>query len=203
MPTLPSSVTTNNNGEAVVTFTSGTLLASQLNDFWAEVTYDGKTEYWDLDPAMLSSDGKSFTIKFDETFDNKTVSLKIYGFDTAGVQTGFSNAVNITVEVAQASVSMPVLPSSVTTNSSHTAVITFTSGTLLASQLNDLWAEVTYDGKAEYWDLHPAMLSSDGKSFTITFDSSFVGKTVIMRLYGFDTSGTQVPFSNSISIYVQ
>ncbi|MDD5774832.1 MAG: hypothetical protein PHS64_02685, partial [Candidatus Omnitrophica bacterium] len=202
MPVLPSNVTTDYQGTALIAFSSGTLIAGQLNDLWAEVKYDGKTEYWDLDPEMLSADGTSMSIQFDTSFNGKTVQLRLYGFDTNGVQTAFSNTSSILVNINATSVTMPALPASVATDSQGKAVITFSSGTLLASQLNDLWAEVKYDGKTEYWDLDPDMLSSDGKSMSIQFGSSFDNKTVQMRIYGFDTKGNQTSFSNTTTIAV-
>ena len=75
---------------------------------------------------------------------------------------------------------------------------------LRPDQLSDLWAEVTYDGVTRYWDLVPAMLSSDGTSFTIQFDvTALSGKTVHLRLYGFDLQGKQTAFTNPVDIYVQ
>ncbi|MFA5099353.1 MAG: hypothetical protein WC547_00525 [Candidatus Omnitrophota bacterium] len=202
MPALPANITTDYTGQVTLTFTSGTLLASSLNDLWAEVKYDGKTEYWDLDPEMLAANGTSMSIQFDTAFNDKTVEMRIYGFDTQGVQTGFSNTCSILVNISATSVAMPVLPASVTTDSQGIAAITFSSGTLLASQINDLWAEVKYDGKTEYWDLDPEMLAASGTSMSIQFDAAFDGKTVQMRLYGFDTTGKQIPFSNTTSITV-
>jgi hypothetical protein len=203
MPTLPSTITADSTRTAKINFSSGTLLPTAINDLWAEVKYDGKTEYWDLNPAMLSADGKSMTIQFDAAFAGKTVALKIYAFDKQDKQTGFSNSISITVPTASTpGVTMPALPSSITTNGSGLATITFTSGNLRASQLNDLWAEVKYDGKTEYWDFTPEMLSADGTYMTVQFTPQFSGKTVVMRIYGFDKNGTQTAFSNSISILV-
>lgn len=202
MPVLPASVTTDEQGKASIIFSSGSLSATQLNDLWAEVKYDGKTEYWDLDTDMLSADGKSMSIQFDQSFDGKTIAMRIYGFDKTGVQTSFSNSTSIKIDISSATVTMPVLPASVTTDSTGTAAITFASGTLTSSQLNDLWAEVKYDGKTEYWDFDPAMLSSDGRSMSVQFDPSFNGKTVQMKIYGFDKQGVQTAQSNSTSIIV-
>jgi uncharacterized protein YgiM (DUF1202 family) len=202
MPVVPSNVTTDSQGKATVTYTSGTLLASQLNDLWAEVKYDNKTEYWDLDPAMLSADGKSMSIQFDTAFNGKTVQMKLYGFDTSNKQTAFSNTVSVLVNISATSVNMPSLPSSVTTDSDGVAKITFTSGTLQANQLNDLWAQVQYDNKTEYWDFDPAMLAGDGTYMTVQFASAFKDKTVVMRIYGFDTNNKQTALSNPVSIQV-
>jgi len=202
MPVLPANVTTNSAGIATVTFTSGTLTASQLNDLWAEVKYDNKTEYWDLDPSLLAADGRSMTLQFDTPFNSKTVQMKIYGFDKQNVQTGFSNSVSILVNISTTSVTMPTLPSSMTTNNTGLAKITFTSGTLFANQLNDLWAQVTYDNKTEYWDFDPAMLSSDGTYMNVQFTTAFDDKTVLMRIYGFDKNNRQTALSNPISILV-
>ncbi|MFH0912881.1 MAG: hypothetical protein V1884_01165, partial [Candidatus Omnitrophota bacterium] len=71
MPTLPGTGATDATGQVSVNFTAGTLFASQLSDLWARVTYDGKTEYWNLDPGLLSADGKTFSMQFTPAFDGK------------------------------------------------------------------------------------------------------------------------------------
>ena len=151
---------------------------------------------------MLAADGKSMAIQFDNSFNGKTIQMRIYGFDTSAKQTGFSNTSSILVNISSPSVTMPAMPANVTTDSQGKATVTFSSGTLLASSLNDLWAEVKYDGKTEYWDLDPAMLNADGTIMTIIFNNSFNGKTILMRIYGFDTNGKQTDMSNQISILV-
>ncbi|HRZ15058.1 MAG TPA: hypothetical protein P5110_06055, partial [Candidatus Omnitrophota bacterium] len=202
MPTVQATGNTDPTGKIVVSFTSGTLLASQINDLWAQVTYDGKTYYWDLDPAMLAADGKSLTMEFGSEFDGKTVSMEFYAFDKSNVQTGFSNPIAITVHSSSTGLTMPVIPATGTTDTQGTIVIPFNEGTLLASQINDLWAEVTYDGEPHYWDLNPEMLAADGKSVTVAFGSEFDGKTVSMKFYAFDTNNVQTGFSNAITITV-
>jgi hypothetical protein len=198
MPVLPSNVSTDTAGKATVVFSSGTLTASQLTDLWAQVTINGKTEYWDLDPAMLSADGKSFTIDFSDSYNGKTIALKLYGFDKQGVRTAFSNTVNIAVAMRKTPIVMPQVPAYGSTDSEGNTIISFTSGTLSKSALKSLWAEATYDNKTEYWDITPDALSENGKSITLAFDKSFNGKTVRLRFYGFDTDGLQIPFSNPI-----
>jgi len=202
MPVLPTNITTDNLGKATVTFTSGTLLPASISDLWAEVKYDNKTEYWDLDPAMLATDGKSMSIQFDTAFNGKTVQMRLYGFDTTEKQIPFSNTSSILVNISTTSVVMPVLPASTTTDSTGKATVTFTSGTLRPTQLRDLWAQVVVDGSTQYWDLDPSMLNADGTILTMIFDTTFNGKTVLMRIYGFDTNGIQTSMSNQISILV-
>ena len=98
---------------------------------------------------------------------------------------------------------MPVLLSVVNTDVNRVAQISFVSGTLFPGQLSELWSEVKYDGKTEYWMLHPSMLNSDGKSLSIQFDPFFSGKTLEIRFYGFDTAGKQTAFTNPVTIHVQ
>ncbi|MCM8780300.1 MAG: hypothetical protein NC908_00020, partial [Candidatus Omnitrophica bacterium] len=81
--------------------------------------------------------------------------------------------------------------------------LNFVSGTLYASQLSQLWTEVTYDGKTEYWKLHPSMLTTDGKSIVMIFSDTFAGKTLRIRFYAFDLYGKQTQFTNYIDIYVR
>jgi hypothetical protein len=118
------------------------------------------------------------------------------------VQTGFSNAVNVVIPAGTAAPAMPTLPSSLTTDSSGKAVITFSSGTLLPAQLSGLWTEVKYDTKTEYWNIGTGALSADGKSLSLLFDTTFNGKTVILRLFGFDPNDRETAMSNPISILV-
>jgi len=202
MPQLPAEAVTSANGTAEIDFLFGSLFSAQLNDLWAEVSYEGKTEYWDLHPSMLFSDGSGFSIQFSSEFDGKILNLRLYGFDRENKQTEFSNEVVLKVISSASQAVMPLLPEKIETEAGITTKIVFTGGHLFASQLNDLWAEVSYEGKTEYWDLHPAMLSSDGFSFEIVFDPVFRGKTLNLRLYGFDTEGRQTLFTNLIQITV-
>src|SRR4030042_1291996 len=68
-------IPTEANGAITLYFSGGTLLPSQLSDLWARVKYDGQTYYWNLDPGLLATDGTSFTIQFDSTFNGKLVKL--------------------------------------------------------------------------------------------------------------------------------
>ncbi|MDD4941767.1 MAG: hypothetical protein PHE65_07690, partial [Candidatus Omnitrophica bacterium] len=202
MPAISAPAQTDLNRNISIGLASA-LLPSSLNDLWAIVTYDGKTEYWDLDPSMISSDGRTFTMQFEQSFNNKQVFMQLYGIAALdGSQTKVSNGVYFTVISAASPVSMPALPASVTADASRTATIMFSSGTLLPGQINDLWAEVVYDGKTEYWDLDPVLLNASGTLMTIQFDESFAGKTVQMRIYAYDTDDIQTGFSNMTSIII-
>ena len=204
MPLLPSSGTTDPSGKINIVFQNNTsLFPDQLADLWAEVKYDGKTEYWDLTPAMISSDGKSILMQFNSDFNGKSVAMRFYGFDKSGKQTSFSNSIVIQVDSSPSGVAMPILPSAGTTESSGKITLDFQNNTtLFPDQLSSLWAEVIYDGKTEYWILHPTMISTDGKSLTMQFNSDFNGKAMLMRFYGFDASGKQTGLTNQISINV-
>ncbi len=100
MPVIPGTGSTDANGNITITFKSGTLDKNNLSGFWAKVTIDGKTEYWDLGKGAISEDGKSVTLKFGSKYDGKTIAMQFYGFDTAGKQTGFSNAIAVKVETS-------------------------------------------------------------------------------------------------------
>jgi len=181
------------------------ILPDSLSELWAKVTIDGKTEYRKLSPALMSEDGMHCKLQFDHSLAGKTLTLQLYGIEKAtGVQTNLSNGVTFEIIGISPSIPMPVtLPAAVTANVNRTAVITFASGTLVQSTIKDLWAQVNYDGRdAEYWDLDPSMISADGKSMEITFDPSFAGKTVLMRIYAFNYDGTQTQLSNSITITI-
>jgi len=163
IPAISAPAQTAANGSIVMTFTNGTLLPSELSSLWAKVTYNGKTEYWKLHPAMISSDGKSFSMQFGPEYANVSFQWQLYGFDTEGNKTNFSNTVGFRV-VNPGTVAMP----SASAPSSTTAAgqITITLATpVLPAQLSGLWARVSYDNKTEYWKLDPGMLSSDGKNF--------------------------------------
>jgi len=112
---------------------------------------------------MISSDGKSFSMQFGPEYANVSFQWQLYGFDTEGNKTNFSNTVGFRV-VNPGTVAMP----SASAPSSTTAAgqITITLATpVLPAQLSGLWARVSYDNKTEYWKLDPGMLSSDGKTF--------------------------------------
>ncbi len=204
MPVLPSTGTTESNGRIIVGFQNNTtLLPEQLSSLWAEVIYDGKTEYWVLHPSMIAPDGKSLTMQFNSDFNNKIMLMRFYGFDTAGRQTGFTNQIAINVISNPSSVAMPVLPGTAATDPNRNVTITFVSGSLFSAQLTELWAEVAYDSKTEYWRLHPSMITPDGVAIFIQFNASFSGKTLRMRFYGFDPTGSQTSFTNPIDISVQ
>lgn len=97
MPSLPATATTNRNGKVALGFTSGTLFANQLNEFWAQVSYDGKTESWNLGTGALSAEGDSITMRFNRNFSGKTVTVQFYGVDVNGKKTNLSNSVDISV----------------------------------------------------------------------------------------------------------
>jgi len=202
MPNLPATGITNAVGKITVTFSVGTLFSTQLNELWARMTYDSKTEFWKLAPGMLAFDGKSFTMQFDSTFNGKTMKMELFGFDTTGKQTGFSSPIDITVNSSPSTIAMPTLPGTGNTDANGKITVTFSSGTLLPANLNELWARMTYEGKTEYWKLDPGMLATGGTSFTMQFDSTFDNKVMKLELFGFDTLGKQTGYSNPIDITV-
>ncbi|GEM_PF-1807710 len=202
MPVIPGTGSTDANGNITITFKSGTLDKSNLSEFWAKVTIDGKTEYWDLGKGAISEDGKSVTLKFDPKYDGKTIAMQFYGFDNKGKQTGYSNAIKVKVESATSPVTMPVIPGTGSTDANGNLTVTFKSGTLDKSRLSGFWAKVTIDGKTEYWDLGKGAISEDGKSVTLKFDPKYDGKTITMQFYGFDNSGKQTGYSNAIKVTV-
>jgi len=204
MPAVPSTGTTDAAGKISIPFLNDTaLLPDQLSGLWAEVVYDGKTEYWQFYPSMISADGKSMTVRFNPDLDNKVLRMRFYGFDTAGKKTGFTNEITVTVTSALSPVAMPVMPSTAEGVAGQNITLSFVSGQLFAAQLAELWAEVSFDGKTEYWRLHPSMLTADGSAITIRFDPGFSGKILRMRFYGFDPSGKQTSFTNPIDISIQ
>jgi hypothetical protein len=97
IPAIASTATTDRRGNVTIDFTSGTLFANQLNEFWAQVSYDGKTESWNLGTGALSSEGNSVTMKFDRNFSGKTITVAFYGIDLTGKKTDLSNSVDISV----------------------------------------------------------------------------------------------------------
>lgn len=202
MPTVPSTAVTDAEGNLTLTFASGTLQASQLKELWARVKIDGKTSTWKLDPAALSADGKSVTLAFGEEFDGKVITMELFGVDNYDVQTGYTNPVNITVHSKPERLSMPVLPSTATTDAEGKLTVTFASGTLKASDLSEFAARVKYDGKTEYWVLDTASIADDGKSVYLEFAEKFDGKTITMEFYGKDLAGVQTAFSNPIAVTV-
>ena len=206
MPTLPTTSTTNSVGKLTVNFSGGTtLLASQLNELWARVNYDSKTEYWKLDPGMLSVDGATFTMQFDSKFDGTTMKMELFGFDTLSKQTGFSNITTFTITSSASSVVMPTFPATpppLDTETTGQIDIPFFSGSLLASQLTELWAKVVYDGKTEYWMLDPGMLAVDGLSVYMDFTSAFNGKYLQLEFYGIDNDGQLTGFTNPVNLHV-
>ncbi len=201
MPVLPAAAGTDLKGKVKIEFVSGTLFSAQLNELWAEVQYDDKTEYWFLHPGMLAADGLSFSMRFDPSLNNKTLEMKLYGIDTQDRQTLPTNVVTVQVTSEPSDIVMPVLPDSVSTDAVGRVTVNFMSGVLLPSQLSELWAEVKYDGKIEYWQLHPSMLSAAGTTFSMRLEPSFSGKLLEMRLYGIDTQDRQTSFTNTVAIH--
>jgi len=97
IPAVSGPANTDASGSATFTLASQ-LDASKLKELWAAVTVDGKTDYWKLDPSMISADGKSINMKFDTSkYDGKTMSLQFYGIDQDNKQTSFANQVTIKV----------------------------------------------------------------------------------------------------------
>lgn len=202
MPTLPASGATSSNGKIAINFTSGSLLANQLNELWARVDYEGKTERWKLDPGLLSNDGKTFNLQFESKFNAKDLQLELFGFDKQGRQTPFSNPINININSGPASIILPTPPTTATTTTNGKVSINFVSGTLSANQLSELWARINYEGKSEHWKLDPGMLSADGKSLNLQFESKFNGKVIKTELYGLDQQGKQTGFFSPIEITI-
>ncbi|MFA5100465.1 MAG: hypothetical protein WC547_06245 [Candidatus Omnitrophota bacterium] len=201
MPVIPATGSTDPNGNITITFTSGTLDKAKLSQFWAKVTIDGKTEYWDLGTGAISDDGKSVTLKFDPKYDGKIITMQFYGFDNSGKQTGNSNAIKVTVNSSMSSVVIPSVSSALTTDANRNIYALF-SQTFDASQLSEFWAMVTIDGEVQFWDLGLEAITPDGAGVPLNIDSQFKGKIITMKFYGFDTAGKQTAFTNLISFTV-
>ncbi|MFA5362532.1 MAG: hypothetical protein WC335_04710 [Candidatus Omnitrophota bacterium] len=77
----------------------GTLDKTQLSELQAWVVYDDKPdgENWDLNPSMISDDGKSITMNFDPKFEGQTVSLQFYALDKDGKKTNVADAVTVKI----------------------------------------------------------------------------------------------------------
>ncbi|MDD5527198.1 MAG: hypothetical protein PHE11_07340, partial [Candidatus Omnitrophica bacterium] len=198
VPTVTSAVCDVNGN---VTFTlSSALKPSDLKEFWAEVTYDGKTYYWNLTPGVLSADGKTVKMQLGSDFDGKTMSFAFFGVDTTGKKTGTTNAVSVLIDSNASSLIVPTVTSAVCDVNGN---VTFTlSSALKPSDLKEFWAEVTYDGKTYYWTLTPGVLSADGTTVKIQLSSDYDGKTMSFAFFGVDTTGKKTGTTNAVSVLI-
>ena len=197
VPTVTSAVCDVNGN---VTFTlSSALKPADLKEFWAEVTYDGKTYYWNLTPGVLSADGKTVKMQLDSAYDGKTMSFAFFGVDTTGKQTGTTNAVSVLIDSDPSPLAVPQLASYVS-NPSGTVTINVSDGAFIPTTLSEFWMQITYDGVTQYWNITPGVLSADGKTITLNLDASLSGKVLYLAFFGVDTGNKKTKFTNTIAV---
>ena len=202
IPTISAPSSTDVNGNVTLTFTNGTLKSTDITDLGANVTFDGKTVYWVLNPSMLSADGKTMTMQLGSEFNGKTMQFQFIAKDNSGKLTSFSNKVSLVVDSSASSLVMPNISAPSSTDVNGNVTFTFTNGTLKSTDISTIGANVTFDGKTTFWVLNSGMISSDGKTMTMQLGSEFNGKTVQFEFIATDTSGKLTSFSNKVSVVV-
>ena len=202
IPTISAPSSTDVNGNVTLTFTSGTLKPTDITALGANVTFNGKTEYWVLNPAMISADGKTITMQLGSEFNAKVMQFQFIATDNSGKLTSFSNKVSFVVNSSASSLVIPNISAPSSTDVNGNVTLTFTNGTLKSTDITDLGANVTFDGKTVYWVLNPSMLSADGKTMTMQLGSEFNGKTMQFQFIAKDNSGKLTSFSNKVSLVV-
>jgi hypothetical protein len=96
----------------------------------------------------------------------------------------------------------PTIPPGGTTGADGKITIPFTSGSFSKNKYKDLWVEVKYDGKTQYWQIKPAPLSADGRSAVLQMPARLNGKTVQIRLFALDAKDKQTNMTNTMKIKV-
>ncbi|MFA5320452.1 MAG: hypothetical protein WC418_04645, partial [Candidatus Omnitrophota bacterium] len=188
------------NGKVVFNLADGAFTPANLNNFWAKVTYGGKTYYWELGTGVLSVDGKTVTLQLGSEFDGKTMTFAFFGIDTSGKQTSLTNEISVVINSAASPLTVPTVTAATCDVNGN---VTFTlSSAFKPSDLQNFWAQVTYDGKTYYWELTTGVLSADGKTVTMQLGSEFDAKTMKFAFYGIDTIGKRTGVTNAISVVI-
>ncbi|MFA5431223.1 MAG: hypothetical protein WC329_08700, partial [Candidatus Omnitrophota bacterium] len=87
--------TSTSAGAVTINVSNGAFVPAALSEFWMEITYDGQPQYWNITPEVLSADGKTITLSFDDSLRGKVLYLAFFGVDTQGKKTTFTNTISV------------------------------------------------------------------------------------------------------------